>query len=380
MTINQQKQNKNNQQERRNKMAPVAIAAIAGGAASAANGIGQMGLGFYNTRVQQEENEKQRKWAHGEAEMARKENFLYGEAAANAADLRQRQQFHDLYSPQQQMKQIKEAGLSPSIMYGGTPQAGGVATGQQGGGANGPAGASTNPNSTAAAYMAGAQFKLIDADAALKMAQALKIEKEIGTEQERQAALQLQNEYQRMINTTYGNAHNLFDNVNWVNEKGEQTSLYNMATQSASFEEFEEKVWKGAEAGGVDKQWVKSETAVQAMRDYYEANKKFGANLTTLQNIRINNDFNSSLISALNTDEFIELTTNDAIQRLRNNVETNKLNSTQKKSWNDLLEKMKDGTTKDILIVCGMILNNALQNYNMPNFRNTTINARNYIE
>ena len=65
-----------------------------------------------------------------------RENMLYGyqlnEQAANAADARTRKLYGDFYSPQAQMRQLKEAGLSPSIFYGGTPGQGGTA-GAQGG-------------------------------------------------------------------------------------------------------------------------------------------------------------------------------------------------------------------------------------------------------
>ena len=68
------------------------------------------------------------------ADRARAENFKYNEMAADAADKRQRQQFWDLYSIGSQMQQIKNAGLSPSLMYGGTPSPGGSASGAQGAG------------------------------------------------------------------------------------------------------------------------------------------------------------------------------------------------------------------------------------------------------
>lgn len=75
---------------------------------------------------------------------ARKGNFVYGELAADNADARTRALYNDLYSPAAQMKQLKEAGLSPSI-YSNTGMAGksGVA-GAQGSAASG-IGPSTEP-------------------------------------------------------------------------------------------------------------------------------------------------------------------------------------------------------------------------------------------
>lgn len=74
--------------------------------------------------------------AQANASKARQQNFMYGEMAANAADERYRKQYLDFFSPKAQLRQLKEAGLSPSVMYQGGAGAGG-ATAPQGGGAGG---------------------------------------------------------------------------------------------------------------------------------------------------------------------------------------------------------------------------------------------------
>lgn len=66
----------------------------------------------------------------------RAENFAYSELAAEHADLRARAQWRDMYSIQAQLQQLKEAGLSPSLMYSSIPGSQG-ATGAQGQGAGG---------------------------------------------------------------------------------------------------------------------------------------------------------------------------------------------------------------------------------------------------
>lgn len=63
-------------------------------------------------------------------------NYKYGEMAAQAADNRTRSLYNDIYSPGAQMRLLKEAGLSPSIYFGGTPGQGGM-SGAQGSGASG---------------------------------------------------------------------------------------------------------------------------------------------------------------------------------------------------------------------------------------------------
>lgn len=70
------------------------------------------------------------------AEQDRLENYMYNEMAAGNADKRTRALYNDFYSPGALLKQYKEAGLSPSLMFGGTPGQGGM-SGAQGAGSAG---------------------------------------------------------------------------------------------------------------------------------------------------------------------------------------------------------------------------------------------------
>ena len=60
----------------------------------------------------------------------REENYYYSERQAENADKRTRALYADLYSPQALMQQYKKAGLSPSLMFGGTPGQGGMSGAQ----------------------------------------------------------------------------------------------------------------------------------------------------------------------------------------------------------------------------------------------------------
>lgn len=65
-------------------------------------------------------------------------NFQLNESAAIRADQRARQMYKDFYSPAALLQQYKEAGLSPSLMFGGGAGAGGTTVqGAQGEGASG---------------------------------------------------------------------------------------------------------------------------------------------------------------------------------------------------------------------------------------------------
>lgn len=68
---------------------------------------------------------------------ARRENYEFGELAAQHADQRTRALYKDLQSPAALLAQYREAGLSPSLMFGGSGAGGSIAQGAQGNGAAG---------------------------------------------------------------------------------------------------------------------------------------------------------------------------------------------------------------------------------------------------
>lgn len=106
------------------------------------------------------------KQAEKREKAARKENFEYGEKAADAADARARAQYNDLYSIQAQMQQAKEAGLSPSVYASGGLQ-GKQGIGAQGTGASGvsPTTYGVNPIDVSQIRLNNAQARKLNADA-----------------------------------------------------------------------------------------------------------------------------------------------------------------------------------------------------------------------
>ena len=64
-------------------------------------------------------------------------NYRYGEMAAENADIRTRKLYSSFYSPEALMRQYRAAGLSPSLMFDGTPGQGGM-QGARGSGPGGP--------------------------------------------------------------------------------------------------------------------------------------------------------------------------------------------------------------------------------------------------
>lgn len=98
-------------------------------------------------------------------QQGRAENYGYGEATANNATKRTKDLYESLYSPRARVEQLKEAGLSPSLMYGDNGSVG--QAGAQGTGAQGP----INPY-TPIDPLSAAQIRNLNAEADLKEAQA----------------------------------------------------------------------------------------------------------------------------------------------------------------------------------------------------------------
>ena len=102
-------------------------------------------------------------------EEARQQNFELNELSAERADERTRALYEDLQSPSALRQQYEQAGLSPSIMFGGSGIGGNLSQGAQGEGASG-----VSPN----VFGADANTMLGAANIAVQQAQARKLNAE----------------------------------------------------------------------------------------------------------------------------------------------------------------------------------------------------------
>lgn len=127
--------------------------------------IGGIALGLLNNEL-----------ARSRESQGRQENFGYNELAAENADKRTRALYNDLMSPESLLKQYKNAGISPSLMFGGGGVGGQVAQGAQGAGVAG-----INPHTFGIDPVAMAQVNLMNA-------QAKKTEEEAITEKDLRGA------------------------------------------------------------------------------------------------------------------------------------------------------------------------------------------------
>lgn len=116
---------------------------------------------------------------HKYAAEDRAENYRYNEMAAENADARERAQWRDMYSMEAQLRQIRENGLSPSLMMsGGVPGTQG-ASGHQGQGGAGPSTGPISPLFDMSAFAnlgpAMAQIKVAESQSNLNNAEADRI-------------------------------------------------------------------------------------------------------------------------------------------------------------------------------------------------------------
>lgn len=306
-------------------------------------------------------------YAQQRAEQDRLQNFIYGERAAQNADMRTRALYNDFYSPQAMLNQYKKAGLSPSIMYGGMPGQGGM-SGAQGTGS----GAMQTPympiSLLEGAEIANLQAQTQKTKAETKQVQVDTERQNIAKQIEELQAGQYQNEW-NIINST------------WI-EDGKQKSIFEAARDHYTYESFMEWCRDGKTAESI-KNATSTEAGQRILRNIYLAANHFHRDIMVLSAESVSASFQQSVISAMDNEEFAKLNSQAAIKYLKQNIETAELNTTQKEAWNNLINSLgkKGSTTRDIIVVLGMILNNAMSNWHMPNVNfNSTTNNNSYTK
>ena len=291
----------------------------------------------------------------------RHENYMYGEMAADAADKRTRALYGDLYSPQALMEQYKEAGLSPAMMFGGTPGGGGT-SGAQGGGA---AGIQTP-------YMPVSMLEAVQA--ANIAAQTEKTKAETENVKQDTGLKELDYQYKKLTNSTYKREFRIL-NANMFKENGDSYSIYECAIDSKDYDSFLKDIREAAESSN---NWelkgdFESETGQRILRRVYTQAKQMTADLAAFKEAEVSANFNRQLIEVMDKSEFKQLNAEAAVKYLKANIQTAELTEGQKEAWNNVLKKIEEeegSTMKDLIVVLAMILNNGMQTWNMPSVNN----------
>lgn len=288
-------------------------------------------------------------WAEQQQEKARKQNYIYGEMAADNADRRTRALYNDFYSPAALLKQYQDAGLSPSIMFGGSPGQGGQ-SGAQGSGAAG-LGTPFMPMS----MLEGAQIANITAQTEKTKAETANIKEDTILKQTQEIWQTFLNDNKRMeiIVTT----------TNLADKKGQYISLYEIAKDCYSYDKFLDIV-KSAKNEELNMA-IGTEAGQKTMREIYLASNRFERDINVLAYEGGNANFNKNIIECLQKKGFEEQNAEVALKQLQAAAEVADLTAEQKSAWNNILEKMRkmNSTTADIVIVASMILNQAASHW-----------------
>lgn len=285
---------------------------------------------------------------------ARKENYKYGEIAAENADKRTRALYADFYSPQALVKQYQEAGLSPSLMFGGTPGQGGV-SGAQGAGATG-LGTPFMP----ASLLEGAQIANLAAQTNKTKAETQNIQADTDLKL-------LDKTWNEMRNNEKSIDFQLTTTYLTNKETGEKYSLFELANNCNSYEQFIEETRKKMTSSGLDEmiKMTGTEAGQKAMRNiFYEANK-FETEIETLSMEGVSAKFQKQIMSCLQQKDFAEQNAETAVKQLKAAGEAADLSAEQKGAWNRILDKLqrKNSTVADYIIVASMILNQAASHW-----------------
>lgn len=279
-------------------------------------------------------------------------NRLYSmnEQLAQNADKRTRALYNDFYSPQALLKQYKETGLSPSMMFGGTPGQGGM-SGAQGSVNAGVQSPIFNPQSILEGAMSAAQIANINAQTQKTKAETRNVESDTNLKE-------LEKQFQQMNLGQYESEWNII-NTAWEDENGNQTSLFEMADKHYRFESFLEEVRKD-EATGRTNFKASTEAEIKQLRTIFESASRFHRDISVLSEENVNANFQIGILNKLNEKGFQDLNAEAAVAQLQQSIATNELTTQQKNAWNNLINRLgKQGSTmKDVVIVLGMILGN----------------------
>lgn len=309
--------------------------AIAGGAM-------QMGIGAFNN------------WLAGQkTDYDREETYRFGEMQAENADRRTRALYNDFYSPQALARQYKETGLSPSLMFGGTPGQGGMSGAQAGG-------ISMQTPYMPMSMIEGVQAANIMAQTEKTKAETKNIEKDTDLKL-------LEQQYNGWRNQEKQIEYNLANL--WVSDiaSGEKTSFYEVAINSNSYEDFIEKAREVLKKGNMDTELMMTgtETGQKTMREIYMSANRLETEIQVLSETGVSAKFQENILQCLKQEGFIKQNAETCVKQLKAAAEGAELSTEQKGAWNRVIDRLqrKNSTAADYAIVAAMILNQAASNW-----------------
>lgn len=289
-------------------------------------------------------------WGRHMTDWDREENARLNEEAAQRADVRTRALYNDFYSPEALMKQYKKAGLSPSIMFGGTPGQGGAA------GAMSAGSSGLQTPYMPISMLEGAQIANIEAQTQKTKAETQNINKDTYLKE-------LETQIKELSNSQYKQEWNIINSTWTDSETGKQTSLFELAKNCYSYEAFLESV-KSSKTDEEIRNAASTEAGQKTLREIYRAASTLNRDIMVLSEETVSASFQLEITRKLQEAEFAKLNAQAAISQLQALDATSELTEKQKNAWNNLLNKLgkKGSTLRDIVIVLGMVLGNYTKN------------------
>lgn len=285
-------------------------------------------------------------WADWRAREDRAENYAYNERSAIEADFRTRALYNDFYSPEALVRQYNQAGLSPSLMFGGTPGQGGMA-GAKGAGAMGPQ-TPFMPISMVEAAQAAALF-----------AQAEKTKAEIpGAEAE--SNIKELEQYLTKMKWEIARTEQDIIMQEWEDGDGKMTSIFEMAKKYDTWEKFIEDIRTNNE--GQYNYWVSNEASMKALRNIYENAKKFERDIEVLSSEKTNAKLQKAIAKALTDEGFASQNATTIVKQLQSAAAESDLTKEQKDALNNIIKELPEGHMKDAMIILGMVLTAFIKN------------------
>lgn len=298
------------------------------------------------------------------AEVDRVRNYELSQKAAKLQDLRTRNMYNDIYSPKALLKQYQKAGLSPSMLFSGTPGQGGMQAASGAGASSGP---QTAPMQApdyldlAKGALAAAEIKRVNAET--ENIKANTRNTDVDTERQ-----EIQREVERLSAGQFEDEWTLVNSL-WEDEAtGEKTSLFEAAGKSSTYEDFMKWCRDGKSTPDRIKAATTTEAGQRVLRQIYENARKFDTDIMVLAQEKVSSYFQLQIVQAMNDSEFAKLNAEAAVAYLKANIETASLTIEQKGAWNNLIDRLEktNPTMKDIVLVLGMIVNQAMSNWHMP--------------
>lgn len=293
---------------------------------------------------------------------ARAENYKYGEMAADNANYRTMQLYNKLYSPQAQLGQLKDAGLSPSLFYGD----GGGISGQSG--AMGTGAGSVSPNVFGYPMTNFGEVAKQAAEIEALKAQTKNTEADTDKKKAETKNVDLENARKELENSQYKDTFEIL-NQWYATEDGKDTSIFEIAEKSSDFNEFLDRVRKASKESTTSDEYnnirriMTTENGLKTLREIYTASAKLPRDVAAFVNEQVSAEFAIKVTNALKNSNYANQNAKTLVNELKARDIEATLTDQQKGAFERIIKRYEDGNAKDLIIVLLTLADKAMKDY-----------------